>query len=196
VDESDEMDVIRRVLDGHVDDFELLLDRHRSSVLAIVAGHVPPDCVAEVAADVFVDAYRKLAGYRPLRPLGHWLARIATRRCCDYWRRRGRSREVNFTSLPPAAQAWLDRAADGDDGAEPPVDGRYGEAAREVLRCALATLPAVDRMALTLVHMEELPVREAAERLGWSVARVKVRTFRARKKLRMILERMMRKEPT
>lgn len=195
MDEPDDIDVVRRVLDGHINDFELLIDRHRSKVASIVSGHVPPDCVGDVTADVFLDAYRALAGYRPTRPFGHWLARIATRRCCDYWRRRKRSREAPFASFSPDAQVWLENTASDDAEAHPP-DGRYGEAAREVLRSALAALPADDRMALTLVHMEERPVREAAELLGWSAAKVKIRTFRARRKLRVFLGRTLRKEPT
>ena len=43
-------------------------------------------------------------------------------------------------------------------------------------------------------HIEERPVAEAAELLGWSVVNVKVRAYRSRKKLRAILERLIAKE--
>jgi len=188
------MDVIRAVLAGRADDFEILVDRHRARVAAIVSGHVPPDVVGEVAADVFLDAYRSLARYRPVRPFVHWLSRLATRRCCDFWRRRGRSREIPFASLSPEAQAWLDRAAAGEPDAGPSNDGPYGETAREALRSALEQLPAADRMALTLVHIDERPVREAAGLLGWSAANVKIRTHRARRKLRAMLRLALQRE--
>jgi len=42
-------------------------------------------------------------------------------------------------------------------------------------------------MVVTLTHLEERPVAEAAEMLGISVPNVKVRAFRARKKLRDLL---------
>ena len=42
-------------------------------------------------------------------------------------------------------------------------------------------------MVLTMVHLEDCPVAEVAEHLGWSIANVKVRAFRARKKLRGII---------
>ena len=49
-------------------------------------------------------------------------------------------------------------------------------------------------MALTLVYLEERPVREAAELLGWSAANVKVRSLRARRKLRRVIERMTKEQ--
>jgi RNA polymerase sigma-70 factor (ECF subfamily) len=44
-----------------------------------------------------------------------------------------------------------------------------------------------DRMVLTLVHMEGYTTAEAAELLRWSVPKVKIRAYRARKKLRKTL---------
>ena len=46
-------------------------------------------------------------------------------------------------------------------------------------------------MVVTLTHLEERPVAEAAELLGLSVPNVKVRAFRARKKLRELLANVM-----
>ena len=42
-------------------------------------------------------------------------------------------------------------------------------------------------MVVKLTHLEERPVAEAAEMLGISVPNVKVRAFRARRKLRELL---------
>jgi len=42
-------------------------------------------------------------------------------------------------------------------------------------------------MVVELIYLEGLSGKEAAELLGWSVANVKVRSFRARKKLQKLL---------
>jgi len=42
-------------------------------------------------------------------------------------------------------------------------------------------------MVLELVYLEGLSGREAADLLGWTVANVKVRSLRARRKLRNLL---------
>ena len=60
--------------------------------------------------------------------------------------------------------------------------------AREVLDHALGRLSAEDRLVVTLVHLEGLPVKEAAVLLGWSTITVKVRAHRSRKKLRRIIQ--------
>jgi RNA polymerase sigma-70 factor (ECF subfamily) len=43
-------------------------------------------------------------------------------------------------------------------------------------------------MVIELVYLEGLSVREAAGLLGWSVANVKVRSFRSRRKLEKVLK--------
>ena len=57
----------------------------------------------------------------------------------------------------------------------------------ELLGRALHRLSPEDRMALEMVYLDGLSGKEAAVLLGWSVANVKIRLFRARKKLRKIL---------
>jgi len=55
------------------------------------------------------------------------------------------------------------------------------------LRWALDQLSPQDRTVLTLTYLEEYSVAEAAKLLGWSVPNVKIRSHRAKKKLRKIL---------
>ena len=50
-----------------------------------------------------------------------------------------------------------------------------------------------DRTALTLVDGEELSVKEVAEITGWSEAKVKTQTFRARRRMRDAVERLLGK---
>jgi RNA polymerase sigma-70 factor (ECF subfamily) len=45
-------------------------------------------------------------------------------------------------------------------------------------------------MVLELVYLEGYSVKEAANLLGWSTAKVKVRSFRSRKKLHKLIKEM------
>ncbi len=65
---------------------------------------------------------------------------------------------------------------------------------REVLQWALNKLTAEERMVITLLYLEEMSVKEAAELLGWSIINVKVRAHRSRKKLRKIISSLLGKE--
>jgi RNA polymerase sigma-70 factor (ECF subfamily) len=45
-----------------------------------------------------------------------------------------------------------------------------------------------DRLVITLLHLEERSVAEAAEHTGWSQTMVKVQAFRARARLKKLLQ--------
>jgi RNA polymerase sigma-70 factor (ECF subfamily) len=49
---------------------------------------------------------------------------------------------------------------------------------------------------LELVYLEGYSQKEAAELLGWSIANVKVRSFRARKKLHKLLTQARQRSTT
>ena len=152
--------------------------------------HVPGQDVESVAHDAFVRAYLSLGTFGRRGDFKHWLSRIALRTAYDYWRERYRSRETPLASLGEDEAQWLEHAT-ADQAGQRNLDEAASREARQVLAKAMDRLSPEDRMVLELVHIEERPVKEAAEILGWSVANVKVRAFRSRKKLRSILEKML-----
>ncbi len=168
--------IVRRVVAGEVDAFELLVDRHAARVRRLVACSVPRGEVPEVAHDAFVAAYLSLSSYVETRPFEHWLVRIALRSCAEYWRARGRGAR----SAPAPAL----------DAEEPAVPAPAGDD-RELCEWALGRLAREDREVLTLVYFEALSVKECAEVLSWSESKVKVRAHRARARLRGILEQLL-----
>lgn len=187
--DSDEA-VVRRVRGGDVDEFEVLIERHKRHVFAIVANHVPGERVGEVAHDVFVRAFQSLDSWAARSPFEHWLARIAVRRCHDFWRAQGRSRETAASSLSDGERDWIEGvlAAPSIEAFEMQV---ARDEARQCVQWALSQLPADDRMVVTLVNLEGYAVKDAADLLGWSKAKVKVRALRARRALRGVIERML-----
>jgi len=187
-------EIIRRVLAGEVDLFVELITRYQHHVGRIVAGHVRRDMVEEVSHDVFVRAYTSLSTYSRRTPFAHWLSRIALRSCYDAWRSMAARKELPLSSLGDEHQQWAERllAAESHERFEELV--RQQETT-ELLHRALAQLSPENRMVVTLVHLEGHSVREAAERLGWSVINVKVRAHRARQQLRQILEGLIKDSP-
>lgn len=183
----DDAAIIRAILAGKVESFEVLLDRYQAEVALIVRKHVPPDRVPEVAQDIFVRVYQSLGNYRGTHPFGHWLARLAVRGCHDFWREYYRQRETPLSGLSEACRTWVEEFL-ADPGPEAETQRRE---TRELLDWALGQLSAAERMVLTLAYLEEYPLAEAAELLGWSLARVKVQSYRARRKLRRVLEKVL-----
>lgn len=182
-----DIDVVDRIKQGDVNAFESLLLKYENHVLRIVKRHVPQHEIEETVHNVFIRVYESLSTFEAKSDFKAWVSAIAVRTCYDYWRKAYRSREIPLSSLTEKHQKWMEdvvwdqsRASFQDKGSQ--------EEAREVLDWALAKLSAEERVVLELIYLEGLSVREAARLLGWSMANVKVRSFRSRRKLRKFLE--------
>ncbi len=186
--QPDDMLIIADVLGGDIDAFEQLLARYETSVARQVAAHVPGEHVAEVAHETFIRAFKSLPGYAPVKPFGNWLATIATRSCHDFWREKYRRKEAPVCDLSDDGQRFIEYAMAVDSKEEFEKLARASEA-REILALVLDQLTPLDRMVLTMVYLEERSVRETAHTLGISVPNVKVRSYRAKRKLKSFLKR-------
>lgn len=134
-------------------------------------------CWEELVHDVFVAAYFSLNGFRGDAPFLHWLRKIATRTGYRFWKTAARERERRKTELrelPPRSH--------GEDPHETAERAEW-------LHALLTQLAPRDRMILTLLHLEELSVKEVAELTGWSLVMVRVQAFRARNKLKVLVEK-------
>ncbi|KMY68179.1 hypothetical protein AAU61_00090 [Desulfocarbo indianensis] len=183
-------EIIARVLAGDGRAFERLVERYKALVAGIVVRKVPRQEAPEVAHQVFIKVFVSLPDYRPLKPFAHWLSTLAVRTCHDFWRERYRSKETTFSGLAPQSGKGREFRSEAERGGEAP-DSYEAFETWELLDRALDRLSPADRMAVTLVHLEGCSMAEAAEALGWSQAMVKVRTFRARRKLRKIIDELL-----
>ena len=183
-------EIVRRILDGDVNAFERLLVKYQDQVLKIVRKHIPYGQVEETAQDVFVRAYRSLQTFRGKSGFKQWLSAITVRTCYDFWRKQYRSREFSMSTLTEKQQDWLEKVI-SDQSSQLFNEQSSQKEARELLDWALDRLSAGDRMVLELVYLEGLSGKEAAELLGWSVANVKVRSHRSRKKLLKLIAESM-----
>lgn len=177
VGEPSDEHLVHASLAGDDDAFARLAVRHHSRVARMAwrfasGSHEAEDLVQEI----FLQAWRKLRQYRGEVPFEHWLSRLALRRCYDLLRRRKRSREDTLDPLQWERLQTLHQA--------------YGEPgpAWEFLELAMRQLSPEERMVVTLLELEEHTIREISSLTGWSEANVKVRAFRARQKLKTLLE--------
>ena len=134
--------------------------------------------VEELVQETFVEAYFSLKNYRFEAPLPHYLQCIATRTGYRHWKSRKQTREraAALQNLAP-------------DGGPAPLDAPDpGAEAARILDHVMEGLPPRDRLVITLLHLEEHSVAETAQLAGWSEVMVKVQAFRARRKLRQLLE--------
>lgn len=184
--ETSDIDVIRNVISGDVNAFEILLERYKAHVFSIVRKHVPIAQADEIAHEVFIRAYQGLPGFSGKSNFKHWLSAISVRTCYDFWRKKYRSQEIPMSGLTDAHREWLENTVSNDAIKTFEEDERQTEAL-EILDWAMAKLSAKDRMTLELIYLEGYSHKEAGALLGWSVANMKIRAHRAKRKLNKII---------
>ncbi len=176
MDDADRTD-IQAAIGGDEAAYARLVDRHQNGVAKRMWRFTRDrQELEELVQDVFVQTWLSLKGFRGDAPFTHWLSRIATRVGYRFWKQRSRRQ-----AEPLPLQDW-----DAIEAAK--VDDLDARESAEQLHTLLAKLPPRDRLVLTLLYLDELSVAEAAAHAGWSKTMVKVQAFRARKKLRALLE--------
>jgi len=186
-------EIVRRVINGDSDAFEHLLTKYSDHVLKILKKHLPYQQVEETAQVVFIKAYRSLPTLKSRGNFKHWLSSIAVKTCYDFWRKQYRNREFTMSSLTEKHRDWVETIM-SDQSSRLEHEKTLQKETRELLDWALDRLSARDKMVLELVYLEGFSIKEAAELLGWSVANVKIRSFRSRKKLHQLLAELSESE--
>lgn len=188
--ERTEAQLIAAVLKGDAASFEPLVERYSPRVFATARRYARRESeVEDIAQEVWLKAYEKLGSFRGEAPFEHWLMRLAVRICYDFLRGHQRNREMSFSDLTDPEDDWLDRFL-----SEPGSANENADAARQLVGRVLEQLSPAARLVITLLEIEERPVKEIARLTGWSVPLVKVRAFRARAEMRKVLSRIAREK--
>lgn len=156
-------------------------------VTKIVRSHLPRRTGEEdLAQDIFVKIFTRLDQYEARKPFEHWVSRVAVTTCLDALRAEKRRPEWRMADLGEQEAEWIEYMTT-DETEAAPADGL---AAREVMTKLLQMLSPDDRMVISLLDLEQKSVAEIGELTGWGASRVKVKAFRARKKLRGFAEQL------
>ena len=191
--ERSDDEIIKSILGGDIDEFEVILKRYDQYIFNVISKRLPWDMVEEAAHEVFIRVYKALSSYRAEAPFKYWISKIAERYCYDYWREKYKAKEIPMASLTDDHSQWVETVIAEQSHKHFEKEELLRES-KEVLQWALNKLTAEDRMVITLIYLEELSVKEAADRLGWSVVNVKVRAYRSRNKLRKIITSLLGQE--
>jgi RNA polymerase sigma-70 factor (ECF subfamily) len=142
--------------------------------------------VEDAAQEVFLKAFTQLGSYEGRGSMEGWLTRIATNTCLNIVRGSKRRPELTVSDLSDDESGWLDQQLSGSTGS---VENEI--VAADLADRLLGTLSPEDQQALLMIDGENASVKEVAEATGWSESKVKVRAFRARKKVREAMEKLL-----
>jgi len=160
-------------------------------VIRIVRARLPRRVAEEdLAQEVFLKMFTRLDQYQGAVPFTHWVSRIAVTTCIDHLRAQQRRPEFRWADLSEKEAEVLDAVMTSENAVAP--DDAL--AARELVDKLMGQLKPDDRLVLQLLDVERKSILEISALTGWSQALVKVRAFRARRKLQKLFRELERKE--
>lgn len=165
-----------------------LMARLHPLVLRLVRAHRPRRTDEEdLVQVVFIKVFTKLDQFSGAVPLQHWVSRIAVNTCLKALRYERVRPEIRLADLTEEAQQVVERLATTEDELPESAD----PFSRELLVRLFDRLSAEDRLVVTLLNLQQKSVAEVHQITGWSAPLVKVRAFRARQKIKRLLEQLM-----
>lgn len=158
-------------------------------VLKLVRAHLPVRTGEEdLCQMIFIKVFQHLDQYSGKAPIHHWVSRIAVNTCMNALAAEKVRPELRWADLDEREAEVLQSLATTTGELDP----TQNVASRELVDLMLAKLNPQDRLVVNLLHMEGCSVQEVGQLTGWSLPLVKVRAFRARRKLRKLFSELMK----
>ena len=184
-----DLDLARQAQGGDESAFAEIVRRFSPRVFSVASRFFRQrSLVEEAAQEVFLKAYTQLGSFEGRGSFEGWLTRIATNTCLNMVRSSKRRPEFTVSDLTEDEENWLEQQP-ASDGHESSIETSF--VAADLADRLLGVLPPEDQQALLMIDGEDASIKEVAEVTGWSESKVKVRAFRARRKLREAMEKLL-----
>ena len=185
-----DLDLARQAQVGDESAFAEIVRRYSPRVFSVASRFFRQrSLVEEAAQEVFLKAYTQLGSFEGRGSIEGWLTRIATNTCLNMLRGQKRRPEYTVSDLTEDEQSWLDHQSASGSGQQPSVENSV--VATDLADRLLSVLSPEDQQTLLMIDGEDASIKEVAEATGWSESKVKVRAFRARKKVREAMEKLL-----
>ncbi|HUL15039.1 MAG TPA: sigma-70 family RNA polymerase sigma factor [Terriglobales bacterium] len=177
----DDRELVRRAQRGNQDCYAELIRRHQHRVFAVARGILKKqEDVEDISQQVFVKAYFSLKRFDQRAAFSTWLYKITVNECWDLLRKR-KVRPLVYEADFSEEQSREYTASENKEARGPDASERL--VAREQVERLLEHLEARDRLMLIMKEVEGFSVEEIGDVLDLNANTVKVRLFRARRRL-------------
>ncbi len=169
-------DLAVRCQAGDVDAFAELYARHSARIFSLASRMTgSPETGEDLLQEIFLQAYRKIGGFKGGSAIGTWLYRLALNHCLDFVR--SRRAKMDKATAPIDDTGWSPTLAAPRDSPAERID----------LERAMRQLPEGCREVFVLHDVEGYEHKEIAAMLGIAEGTSKSQVFKARMKLRALL---------
>jgi RNA polymerase sigma factor (sigma-70 family) len=168
-----------------------LVEHLHPLVIRIVRSHLPRRVLEEdLAQEIFLKMFTRVDQYKGEVPFTHWVSRIAVTTCIDQLRAQKRRPEMRMADLSETEAEVLGNVMTNENDVSP--DDALE--ARELVHKLMGQLKPEDRMVIQYLDLEQKSLAEISQITGWNQTLVKVRAFRARRKLQRFYRELTEKE--
>ncbi len=166
--------LMTRVANGDMAACRLLASRHLDSSYRMAARILGNTAHADdVAQEAFLRLWKAASKWQPKAQIKTWLHRVIYNLCIDRLRKENRYSDTEMAEI--------------SDPSPSPIQVRESQQMKDIVSQGLQKLPPRQRIAVTLVHLEECGNIEAAAIMEISVEALESLLGRGRRKLRELL---------
>ena len=177
---------IDKVLQGDSASYSFLVEKYKDMAYTVAIKIVRnPEDAEEVAQDSFIKAFQQLRTFQGRSKFSTWLYTIVYRTAIS----KTRKKKIEVTGIDDYV---IDNYSTGSSFSQ--IEELKSEEQQKYIKAAIDKLPELDALLVTLFYVNDNTLDEIEKITGYTKTNIKVRLFRARKKLQKSLELFLNKE--
>ncbi len=189
---DDDRDMVGRCQKGDSLAFEELVRKYQQTVFNLAYHYLGSrNEIEDVAQKIFTKIYFSLPKFDSRRPFFPWLYRIAINQCYDELRRIRRQKTHTFSELSLEETSSIEKLISQNEVPQPSDESR--QEMQALMQKMLNQLPNQQRLAIVLRDFEVIPYSQIAETLKCTEQAARLKVFRARARLKILIEKALQK---
>lgn len=189
---DDDRDMVGRCQKGDSLAFEELVRKYQQTVFNLAYHYLGSrNEIEDVAQKIFTKIYFSLPKFDSRRPFFPWLYRIAINQCYDELRRIRRQKTHTFSELSLQETSSIEKLISQNEVPQPSDESR--QEMQALMQKMLNQLPNQQRLAIVLRDFEATPYSKIAEILKCTEQAARLKVFRARARLKILIEKSLQK---
>ena len=190
IEEDEIIQLIEKVKGGDKEEYRKIIFLYQTKIFNLCyrfLGNI--EDAEEAASDIFVRAYFKIHKFNRKSKFSTWLYRLSVNHCINKVKERGRKKRLEtipFSNIEQDEEKTFESIL--SDETDTPIDFLHRKQIQECIRKKISKLNSKQRLALELIHFQELSYSETSKILKCPVATIKTRLHRAFNKLKISLQ--------
>jgi len=182
-----ERDLVNTILSGDNNAFTTLVQRYERLVWHIVMKLTDDqDTIKDISQEVFIRVFQKLKDFGFRSKLSTWIATVAYRTAVNELKKKNFRISHETLEIHEWQEQFIDRVH--------PENIATQKELKQIIFQAIERLPKQYKLVLTLYHMEDFNYKEISEITQMPEGTVKNYLFRARKLLKEMLKKKLKRE--